>query len=496
MKKTIILIGLLAIQIALAISAYGQNDSVHISINTDKELNKDSLEVFYKENYFSSIGISLQEKIFVREESGAYKFKFPRNHKFVYLTIRYQGTGKYRTFMIPDLIVQSGDSIQVKIANKKVNYTGKGVGKYNLLNSLNECVGAWQKSYSDSLKRISNVEKFLGTANDSGYVANYPKKVSNAFRSNYSQLSYKLNILSHDLGEIDTLLKQIIRANLLFKAISENNLIFKFYSKNFGPNISETFTKTIQDSLFRINETGGALGVNSIPPEVLYYSSDFHFYIAFKTIKSRIYGIDWLKANFKGELLDRLITVYFAANYSTNANSQKDLENVIPFVKTRYCIEPLRKLMNSTRNGNAAYNFSLPNEQGRTVKLDDLKGKKVVLDFWYTGCVGCAELSKVMKPIMEELKGDPSIAFVSINIDKRKTDWLNSLKGGLYTNHGCIDLYTNGLAKEHPIIKHYKIESYPRLIIIGKDGKIISANPNRPVDGKTSKEFIAFLKSK
>jgi hypothetical protein len=140
----------------------------------------------------------------------------------------------------------------------------------------------------------------------------------------------------------------------------------------------------------------------------------------------------------------------------------------------------LIKLAESRKKGAQAYNFSLPDTSGKYVRLSDFKNKVVMIDCWFTGCSSCTGTAKsVEQGVVPSFKDNPDVVFISICVDKSRTMWLNSVRSGLYTHPGSIDLYTEGLGDSHPFMKHYNFQGFPRLMLIGKDGKIFSSNMPR-----------------
>lgn len=138
--------------------------------------------------------------------------------------------------------------------------------------------------------------------------------------------------------------------------------------------------------------------------------------------------------------------------------------------------------------GKPFYDFSLPDSTGKIYSLSDFKGKVLVIDFWFNGCVGC----KQMVPVLEELENEinnQSIQFISIGIDKRDS-WLKGI--GRYSSPNSLQLFTEGRSSDHPMMKYLNIYSYPRIIVVDKDGEILSAPP----DPRYNKErFKTFIKS-
>lgn len=140
--------------------------------------------------------------------------------------------------------------------------------------------------------------------------------------------------------------------------------------------------------------------------------------------------------------------------------------------------------------------FRLTDQNGRTVTRQDFAGKVVVLDFWYTGCLGCAQLAKAIGPIVGHFRERDDVLFVSVSIDKDAEKWKKSVAAGTYTHPESVNLYTSGEGKDHPLIAYYNIQSYPTLMIIDKRGRLISINPPRPFlqsDHPNNKKFISLV---
>jgi cytochrome oxidase Cu insertion factor (SCO1/SenC/PrrC family) len=120
-----------------------------------------------------------------------------------------------------------------------------------------------------------------------------------------------------------------------------------------------------------------------------------------------------------------------------------------------------------------AYPFALPDANGKTVHLIDFKGKVVVLDFWFTGCINCMNFyQKALAKAEQQFAQNKDVVFISICIDMDKDRWLKSLINGFYTSKTEINLYTEGKGDQHPVIRAYSVISYPQPIIIGRYSKI------------------------
>jgi cytochrome oxidase Cu insertion factor (SCO1/SenC/PrrC family) len=156
----------------------------------------------------------------------------------------------------------------------------------------------------------------------------------------------------------------------------------------------------------------------------------------------------------------------------------------------RYYIE--QQLMKFSQQSEA-YNFSLPDVNGNYISLKDLKGKAVLIDFWFTGCTACISFHKVLEKNIVPFYKDADVVFVTIGLDTEKEKWLKSVKTGFYTNDYSINLFTEGLGFAHPLATYYNIQGCPTLLLIDPKGNISSANPAwDPV--KLCEEINALLK--
>ena len=117
------------------------------------------------------------------------------------------------------------------------------------------------------------------------------------------------------------------------------------------------------------------------------------------------------------------------------------------------------------KEGQKAPAFEVEMFDGSTVKLADLKGKVVLLNFWATWCPPCrAELARVEKDIIERFKGEPFVFLPVSRGEKRATVAAFREKMG-YS-------FPMGLDPDQSIFNKFASNYIPRNFLIGKDGKI------------------------
>jgi thiol-disulfide isomerase/thioredoxin len=176
-------------------------------------------------------------------------------------------------------------------------------------------------------------------------------------------------------------------------------------------------------------------------------------------------------------------------------NSPEDISDCINDAASLIRVPVLKGVLESLQmaglKDTEVYKFALLDTSGKKVLLSEFKGKIVLLDFWFTGCSACTQLSGKLREI--ESKIDlKSTVLISINVDRDKSKWIRSVRGGRYTSPHGINLNTGVLGSKHPLITHYLITAYPTLLIFNKEGKRMR-NPQNPLSDN-GKDLLSLLK--
>ncbi|OPC69919.1 hypothetical protein BAZ12_08845 [Elizabethkingia miricola] len=166
---------------------------------------------------------------------------------------------------------------------------------------------------------------------------------------------------------------------------------------------------------------------------------------------------------------------YYIAKVESNSPYFMDVKNEYNELKEQF------------KPGKPFYNFSLPDTNGVYHSLKELKGKVVILDFWFTGCGACKTMVSALSKIEPSLKSK-EIEFVSINVDKTLPRWKEGI--GIFSVASALQLYTEGRRYDHPIIKLAKVVSYPTLIVLDKEGRIVGIPPHPYTDPGGFKKYI------
>lgn len=171
---------------------------------------------------------------------------------------------------------------------------------------------------------------------------------------------------------------------------------------------------------------------------------------------AHVYGVSYLNQEDDFPFLDSLST-----------RLSKDLPN------SKY-VKDLAQGVNNMRStvvGQIAPEISLPNPEGVTKNLSDLRGNIVMVDFWAAWCGPCRrENPNVVK--MYNKYNDKGFEILGVSLDRNREDWVKAIeKDGLaWTQVSDLSYFNSEAART------YNINAIPATVLLDREGKIIARN--------------------
>lgn len=378
-----------------------------------------------------------------------------------------------------EYLIEPGDQIEIKKVNNKIEFFGINSTKYNLLYNY------WQ-----------DLQKFRQTP-----IYGNIRQQHEAFNLSCDSILNKwLSVVKESRQKLSHFAETYIRACIISSIEHDRFKVFvKLFTNRVKRDSSSVtvkvteFDKHIAKSPFfdLLNNDSNCIARDYTT--ALYYA--FSLLSARKSaFNPEIYTIesqekraldifDLGSAELKGlpreYLLRFVLTHDLIANFGVTKETKQRLNeyfNLPAYGKYRTWMREHAAKAEQLTTGMEAPMFTLEDEKGNIINLQDFRGKVIVMDFWFTGCAGCVLLAPKLKKVEEKFSDNQDVAFLSISIDNEKNKWLHSVSQGKYTTGKGFNLYTQGKGVTHDVVKDYQIDGYPKLILIGADG-ILLANP-------------------
>lgn len=143
---------------------------------------------------------------------------------------------------------------------------------------------------------------------------------------------------------------------------------------------------------------------------------------------------------------------------------------------TKFTQEELQEMMETYQNQSASFDAALKGKPlpdfvfkdilGNTYTPEDIKGKVVVINFWFMSCAPCIEEMPELNKLVEEYENNNDVLFLALTLDE-KGSMLNKFLETNVFNYNIIP------DSQDYIMNKLQVNSFPTHIVLDKNSNVV-----------------------
>lgn len=345
-----------------------------------------------------------QEFIAVKDESNKFKFTFPLLKAPARIFIK----SVIKPNFCREFWIEPNDNVVLEATARErkalVKTTGKGNGKYRYLVSLDSAYNANIRPQIDRKNNGEFLNKDILYCNDS---YRFGAEILNRFRPSMSK-SISDILHAERVGQ-NIKSKWTHAAIYLGSAPNDTSIINRVLALE-----KESLIDTV-DQISAVNSPDFIHG-NKLAA-TMYNRAKYN---GNPNIIPQTY--EYLKTKFTGTIRDFIITSYLLDRPKGDTSDFKDvLLNSITSIKDKSLNIKLQDLYTALDYNTTTKLHVFEDTEGKRRTLSEWKGKVILIDFWFNGCVHCKHFSKVFEEkILPVFKDNHDVVFIGMNTDRER----------------------------------------------------------------------------